>query len=328
MFIIFVVLPVVGICYFVPIFCAIFPKAAIPLIYLHYLQFSRNQNFSDFPSFGVSSDAASNFYIQSDLDGTLLGTHIRPNATDEFTGQRYGVIDASSAKDRTPIFLYLHGMAFNRAYPHRVEVYKLLSRLGFHVMTIDYRGFGNSGGSPQGEADIVADAISLLRYARGVAPHSPIFIWGSSLGTGIAGSMIKVLNETGGVRPPEGIVLDAPFTNMLAAAYHSPQGKAMRVVLALRYLLKHIFYSLNITYDSEANFQLASCPILILHSADDGIVPIQLGHTVYTTLKKANVDVTFKNLGFQGFGHDRNHEYPGIPSLIRDFVNRAISMPK
>lgn len=41
----------------------------------------------------------------------------------------------------------------------------------------------------------------------------------------IAGSMVRVLNETGSVRQPEGIVLDAPFTNMLAAAYHSPQGK-------------------------------------------------------------------------------------------------------
>ncbi|VUZ54475.1 unnamed protein product [Hymenolepis diminuta] len=219
-------------------------------------------------------------------------------------------------------------MAFNRAHSHRVEVYKLLSRLGYHVMTIDYRGFGNSGGYPKGELDVVADAISLLRYARSLAPHSPVFIWGSSLGTGIAGSLMKVLNETGELRPPEGIILDAPFTNVVAAAYHSPQGKAMRVVLILRHLLQHIFSSLGIAYDSEANFQRANCPILILHSADDRIVPIQLGKTLYSTLKKANMDVTFKNLGFQGFGHNRNHAYPGAPSLIRDFVKHAISVAK
>ncbi|VDM16417.1 unnamed protein product [Hydatigera taeniaeformis] len=231
--------------------------------------------------------------------------------------------------------------------------------------------FGNSGGSPQGEADIVADAISLLRYAREMAPHSPVFVWGSSLGTGIAGSMVKVINETGSVRPPEGIVLDAPFTNVLAAAYHSPQGKASHASrcgfkapseahfrFAEHYLRLRSKGSSNCTYFS-LSFQVASCPILILHSADDGIVPIQLGHTVclnamqmgprfvhcylnsyctkaiYTTLKKANIDVTFKNLGFQGFGHGRNHEYPGIPRLIRyvqigwcDFVNRAISIAK
>uniref|UniRef100_A0A5K3F2J4 Hydrolase_4 domain-containing protein n=1 Tax=Mesocestoides corti TaxID=53468 RepID=A0A5K3F2J4_MESCO len=321
MIVIFLLFPLLGLCYVVPIFCVIFPRAAIPLIYLHSLQSYQVQNFSNFAPYGIFDGSASNFYIQSDFDGTPLGTwHIRPKVATDFRGQ-----NKTDITDGVPIFLYLHGIAFNRAYPSRVEVYKFLSRLGYHVMAIDYRGFGNSGGYPEGEVDIVADAVSLLRYARNVAPHSPVFIWGSSLGTGIAGSLVKSINETGTVRPPDGIVLDAPFTNMLAAAYHSPQGKAMRVVVAIWHLLKHIFDSLGIAYNSEANFQRANCPILILHSADDEIVPIQLGHTLYSTLKKANVDVTFKNLGFQGFGHNRNHEYPGAGSLIRDFVNNAVN---
>ncbi|KAM7536018.1 hypothetical protein Aperf_G00000091922 [Anoplocephala perfoliata] len=319
MFFIFVFLPVIGICCFVPIFCAIFPKAAIPFIYLHYLHKAPNYNFSDFSAFGISSHAASDFYIRSEFDGTLLGTwHIRPNATHDLDLQHsWKSSNISEISDGTPVFLYFHGVAFNRAQSHRVEVYKFLSRLGYHVMTIDYRGFGDSGGCPKGETDVVADAISLLRYARSLAPHSPVFIWASSLGTGIAGSVMKTLNETGELRPPEGIVLDAPFTNILAAAYYSPQGKAMRVVLILHHLLSRIFSSLGIAYDSEANFQRANCPILILHSADDAIVPIRLGKTLYLTLKKAKKDVTFKNLGFQGFGHNRNYEFPGAPSLIR-----------
>ncbi|VDO14327.1 unnamed protein product [Rodentolepis nana] len=238
MYFIFVFLSVIGICIFVPIFCTVFPKAAIPLIYLHccklnyhhfviLVRLGSSQNFSDFSSHGILDHAASDFYIKSDFDGTPLGTwHIRPNATHDLKfqhSQRYLNFDTIS--NETPIFLYFHGMGFDRAHPHRVEVYKLLSRLGYHVMTIDYRGFGNSGGYPEGEMDVVADAISLLRYARSLAPHSPVFIWGSSLGTGIAGSVVKVLNETSDLRPPEGIVLDAPFTNLVAAAYHSPQGK-------------------------------------------------------------------------------------------------------
>ena len=42
--------------------------------------------------------------------------------------------------DGVPVFLFFHGMGYDRTYPTRVEVYKLLSRLGYHVMTIDYRG--------------------------------------------------------------------------------------------------------------------------------------------------------------------------------------------
>ncbi|VUZ54472.1 unnamed protein product [Hymenolepis diminuta] len=167
-----------------------FPKAAIPLIYLHYLQLDINPNFSDFSSHGISDHAASDFYIKSDFDGTPLGTwHIRPNATNDLDLQHsWKSWNVDTISDETPIFLYFHGMAFNRAHSHRVEVYKLLSRLGYHVMTIDYRGFGNSGGYPKGELDVVADAISLLRYARSLAPHSPVFIWGSSLGTGVISS--------------------------------------------------------------------------------------------------------------------------------------------
>lgn len=41
----------------------------------------------------------------------------------------------------------------------------------------------------------------------------------------IAGSVIKLINATGSVKSPHGIVLDAPFNNVLSAAYHSPQGK-------------------------------------------------------------------------------------------------------
>ncbi|KAM3181733.1 hypothetical protein ACTXT7_013785 [Hymenolepis weldensis] len=146
-----------------------FPKAAIPLIYLHYYSF--------------------------DISSQEHGRHIRPNATNDLDLQHsWKSWNADTISDETPIFLYFHGMAFNRAHPHRVEVYKLLSRLGYHVMTIDYRGFGNSGGYPKGELDVVADAISLLRYARSLAPHSPVFIWGSSLGTGL---MLPVLTVVG-----------------------------------------------------------------------------------------------------------------------------------
>lgn len=42
--------------------------------------------------------------------------------------------------DGTPIFIYFHGVTSHRAVDYRVEVYKLISRLGYHILTIDYRG--------------------------------------------------------------------------------------------------------------------------------------------------------------------------------------------
>ncbi len=47
----------------------------------------------------------------------------------------------------------------------------------------------------------------------------------------IAGSVVKSIKENSAVKPPQGIILDAPFNNMLTAAYHSPQGKVRKPIL-------------------------------------------------------------------------------------------------
>lgn len=39
-----------------------------------------------------------------------------------------------------PVFIYFHGNSRSRAIPWRVDIYRLLSTLGFHVITFDYRG--------------------------------------------------------------------------------------------------------------------------------------------------------------------------------------------
>ncbi|KAM3181732.1 hypothetical protein ACTXT7_013784 [Hymenolepis weldensis] len=69
----------------------------------------------------------------------------------------------------------------------------------------------------------------------------------------IAGSLMKVLNETGELRPPEGIILDAPFTNVVAAAYHSPQGKPDAYHLKTTCGMQ-IFYSGTKLYNFEPRF--------------------------------------------------------------------------
>jgi len=48
-----------------------------------------------------------------------------------------------------PTILFFHGNAGNRAFAARIEHYKpFSSRLGANVLAIDYRGFGDSYGTP------------------------------------------------------------------------------------------------------------------------------------------------------------------------------------
>lgn len=43
-------------------------------------------------------------------------------------------------RDGRPVVLYLHGNSSCRAQPSRVALYKVLTKMGYHVITIDYRG--------------------------------------------------------------------------------------------------------------------------------------------------------------------------------------------
>lgn len=47
--------------------------------------------------------------------------------------------DAFSAGS-LPIIVYLHGNSGSRAGSHRIELYKILQSLEYHVLTLDYRG--------------------------------------------------------------------------------------------------------------------------------------------------------------------------------------------
>ena len=66
--------------------------------------------------------------------------------------------------EKDTLILYLHGNSFNRSQPHRVGLYKLLIKLGYYVLTIDYRGFGDSSPVKLSERTVVEDARAALSW--------------------------------------------------------------------------------------------------------------------------------------------------------------------
>ena len=85
----------------------------------------------------------------------------------------------------------VHGNAGHVAQGWRTDTYRhLASQPNTHVITIDYRGFGQSKGSPT-EAGIVADGTALLNWvlkAAGIPPER-IVLLGQSLGTAVASAV-------------------------------------------------------------------------------------------------------------------------------------------
>ena len=48
--------------------------------------------------------------------------------------------ETSLSNGPAPIVLYLHGNTGSRAREHRIELYKVLQKLNYHVICFDYRG--------------------------------------------------------------------------------------------------------------------------------------------------------------------------------------------
>ena len=115
------------------------------------------------------------------------------------------------------VVLYLHGNAHNRAQPHRVGLYRQLLSLGYYVLAVDYRGYGDSSPVELGEASVVADARAALHWVTSkLGDRARVVVWGHSLGTAIASHMVADWDlETGGDSPVSGLVLESPFNNML-----------------------------------------------------------------------------------------------------------------
>ncbi len=112
----------------------------------------------------------------------------------------------------------VHGNAGTVAQGWRTDTYRSLSSGStekIHVLTVDYRGFGYSTGSPT-EEGLITDGVSLVNWALHVAriPPERIVLLGQSLGTAVT----TAVAEHFAVRTPEvefaGIVLVAPFSDL------------------------------------------------------------------------------------------------------------------
>ena len=72
----------------------------------------------------------------------------------------------------------------------RTDTYRSLATQNTHVLTIDYRGFGKSTGSPT-ETGLIIDGVALVNWVLQVAeiPPERIVIVGQSLGTAVASAV-------------------------------------------------------------------------------------------------------------------------------------------
>jgi len=160
-----------------------------------------------------------------------------------------------------PLVVFCHGNAGNIS--HRLESLDLLRGLGLSVFIFDYRGYGQSAGTPS-EEGTYADARGALAWLRqrGWTPAQLIY-FGESLGAAVA---LQLAVE----QPPAGLVMEAPFTSIAAMGRHH---------YSLLYFL--LGWLLDARYDNLAKIGRVRSPLLIIQGEADTIVPPAMARRLY-----------------------------------------------
>ncbi len=172
-------------------------------------------------------------------------------------------IDGPSAD--APVAIFLHGNSGNISTEMAKGV--LLRGMGYAVLMVEYRGFGASTGIP-GERGLYDDAVAAFDWTQ-VNHPGRIVVYGHSLGTGVAVELALR-------RKPAALVLESPFTSMVAMC------KKLFPWLPARILVSQ-------KYDTLSKIAGVGCPLLVIHGENDELIPPAMGRQVYEAAREPRV---------------------------------------
>ena len=161
-------------------------------------------------------------------------------------------------RDGRPVVLYFHGNGGSLA--SRAGRFAALTADGTGLVALSYRGYGGSTGRPT-EQGLIRDAEAVHAFAVARYPAARLIPWGESLGSGVAVALAAA-------RPVGGLVLESPFSSAVDVA------AAVYWFLPVRLLMKD-------TFRSDLRIGRVTAPVLVLHGAEDAVVPIRFGERLY-----------------------------------------------
>jgi pimeloyl-ACP methyl ester carboxylesterase len=196
--------------------------------------------------------------------------------------------------------IYLHGSALNIGA--NVSHARRFKELGFSVLLISYRGYGQSEGDFPTEAQVYADAEAAWNYLvkqKGITP-SDIFIYGHSLGGAVAINLAVSHPEA------KGLIVEATFTSI---ADMGRQHKFYRL-LPLGLITHQRFDSIN-------KIERLKMPVLFLHGTEDSLVPFTMSRRLFDRAPSPK-----KLKLISGGGHNNSASVGGAEYLesVREFI--------
>lgn len=190
---------------------------------------------------------------------------------------------------------HFHGNAGNIG--DRLELLRLLHGLNVNVLLFDYRGYGRSEGTP-GEAGLYKDAEavwSTVTATLGIAPDT-IVLHGQSMG-GAPAAWLAARTR------PAALVLESAFTSvpdMAAKLYPWLPGK----------------YLSRLKLDTGGALATVRCPVLVIHSRGDEIVPFAMGEALHAAAAAPKAFVALDGMHNDGFWVSREAYVKGWSDFL------------
>ncbi|MCU0929152.1 MAG: lysophospholipase [Burkholderiaceae bacterium] len=160
-----------------------------------------------------------------------------------------------------PVLLYLHGARWDvRSSANRM---RRMHELGFAVLGIDYRGFGQSTDMLPSETMAYEDARAAWDWLAVRHPHAKRFVFGHSLGGAIA------VHLAGEVDDAAGLIVEGSFTSI-------PD-----VVSTFKWGWLPVGPLVTQRFDAARRIERVRVPVLVVHGAADALIRPELGQALY-----------------------------------------------
>ena len=200
------------------------------------------------------------------------------------------------AENYRGVVLFFHGNAGNIS--HRLDSINIFNDLGLDTLIIDYRGYGQSTGKTS-EKGTYLDAQAAWDYlvkSRRV-PADQIIIIGRSLG-GAIGAWLAARQT------PAAVIIESSFSSGVDMAQRLYPFLPVRLITRLKYPV--------VEYASQL-----ICPVLVVHSRHDEIIPFEMGQAIYAAVKSDKKFVELRGDHNNGFLLSQEVYIAGLEDFIR-----------
>jgi len=156
--------------------------------------------------------------------------------------------------------LFCHGNGGNMM--HCLDSINIFYNLGLSCFIFDYRGYGSSQGKPTEEGTYldVQAAYKWLTEHKKVPPEN-IILFGRSLGGSIA-ARLATTEQTAA------LIIESSFTSYVDI------GREFYPYMPVRWFARFSYRAIDY-------IRLVHCPVMIIHSRNDEVVPFEFGLELY-----------------------------------------------